>query len=164
MKAAAILPVALLATCLVAACGSPAASPSASPSAATSPTPSAAALVPGCELAPAALVKAHLGLTVNDPVATTTTKVTTCAYAIGSNPYGVLIRFQVGQDLASFATGRASFPDTTSVSGLGDEAYSAVANPYTTLVVRKGSTGILITSQVTFAAERSLMVILLTKV
>ena len=164
MKAAASLPIALLATCLVAACGSPGASPSASPSAPTSPAPSAAALVPGCELAPAALVKAHLGLTVSDPVATTTTKVTTCAYAIGSNPYGVLIRFQVGQDSASFATGRAGFPATANVSGLGDEAYSSVANLYTTLVARKGTTGILITSRATFVGERSLMVVLLSKV
>ncbi len=50
------------------------------------------------------------------------------------------------------------------VSGLADEAYSSVANNYSTLVARKSSTGILITSKATLAAERSLMVILLAKV
>ena len=159
MKAAACLALALLAAWLISACGSPAASP-----AATSPSPSAAATPPGCDLAPASLVKAQLGLTVGDPNVTTVASVTTCAYAVGSNPFGVLIRFQVGQDHGSFATGRAGFPSTVDVSGLGDEAYSSVANNYSTLVARKGSNGILITSRASVAAERSLMVILLTKV
>ena len=166
MKAAAGLPLALLATWLISACGSPTSSPAASgsPSSAASPVPSAEATRPGCDLAPAALVKAQLGLAVNDPNITTTTSVTTCAYAVGSNPFGVLIRFQVRQDQGSFATGRAGFPATADVSGLGDEAYSSVANSYSTLVARKGSSGILITSRATVAAERSLMVILLSKV
>ena len=169
MKAAAALPLALVATWLITACGSPTASPAASaspssaPSSAPSPVPSAAATRPGCDLAPAALVKAQLGLTVSDPNVTTTTQVTTCAYAVGSNPFGVLIRFQVNQDQGSFATGRAGFPSTVDVSGLGDEAYSSVANGYSTLVARKGSIGILITSRATLTAERSLMVILLSK-
>lgn len=162
MKAAASLPLALVATWLITACGSPS-SPGATTSS-PSPAASAAATTPGCDLAPAALVKAHLGLTVNDPIVTTTSSVTTCAYAVGSNAFGVLIRFQVRQDSASFATGRAGFPATATVGGLGDEAYSSSANLYQTLVARKGSTGILITSRANLAAERSLMVVLLTKV
>jgi len=167
MKVAAGLPLALLATWLISACGSPTASPggaTASPGPVGSPVPSASASNPGCDLAPAALVKAQLGLAVNDPVVTTTSQVTTCAYAVGSNPFGVLMRFQVRQDQGSFAAGRAGFPATVDVSGLGDEAYSSVANLYSTLVARKGSTGILITSRASLAAERSLMVILLAKV
>ncbi len=167
MKAEAGLALALLATWLVSACGSPTASPvasSPSPSTAGTPVPSAAPSNPGCDLAPAALVKAQLGLAVNDPNVTTTSQVTTCAYAVGSNPFGVLIRFQVRQDQGSFAAGRAGFPATVDISGLGDEAYSSVANNYSTLVALKGSTGILITSRATVAAERSLMVILLAKV
>ena len=167
MKAAAGLTLAFLAIWLIGACGSPTASPggaTASPSPAGSPVPSASASNPRCDLAPAAVVKAQLGLAVNDPVVTTTSQVTTCAYAVGSNPFGVLIRFQVRQDSGSFATGRAGFPATVDVSGLADEAYSSVANYYSTLVARKSSTGILITSKATLDAERSLMVILLAKV
>ena len=167
MKAAAGLPLALLATWLIGACGSPTASPAAtgaSPSPAPSTVPSASATRPGCDLAPAALIKEQLGLAVSDPNVTTTTQVTTCAYAMGSNPFGVLLRFQVRQDEASFRAGRAGFKDTVNVSGLGDEAYSSAQNAYSTLVVRKGTIGILITSRATLAAERSLIVILLAKV
>jgi len=167
MKAAAGLSLALLATWLISACGSPTASPGAattSPSAAFSPVPSAPASNPGCDLAPASLVKAQLALAVSDPKVTATTSVTTCSYSVGSNPFGVLIRLQVREDSGSFASGRAAFPATADVSGLGDQAYSSVANNYSTLVALKGSTGILITSRATLAAERSLMVILLAKV
>jgi hypothetical protein len=164
MKAGASLPLAFLAACSLSACGS---SPAATP-ATTSPSPtpvaSAVATKPGCDLAPGSLVAAQLGMQVGDPRATTTTLVTVCMYAMGSNPAGVIIRFQTSEDHASFLTGKGGFPSTSNVGGVGDEAYSAVLASFTTLVARKGTVEILITAKAGADAERGLMLNLLGKV
>jgi hypothetical protein len=85
-------------------------------------------------------------------------------YAVGSNPSGVIIRFQIHEDHAGYMRGRAGFSSTSDVSGVGDEAYSAVIASYTTLVARKGTVEILLTAKAALASEKSLMLILLSAV
>jgi hypothetical protein len=160
MKAGAGLSLALLSACVLSACGAAPAATSGSPS----PAASAAATKPGCDLAPGSLVTAQLGVAVGDPEVTTTTLVTTCLYPAGSNPAGVIIRFQIREDHAGFLVGRAGFSSSADVSGVGDEAYSNVLASITTLVARKGTVEILITAHAGLPAERSLMLILLAKV
>jgi hypothetical protein len=163
MRARASLPLALLTACALSACGS---SSTSSPGAA-SPSPSPVASVaakPGCDLAPGSLVTQQLGVSVGDPKVTTTTLVTVCQYTVGSNPSGVLIRFQIHADHAGYSHGREALSDSADVSGVGDEAYTIVIAAYRTLVARKGTVEILITSKAGLAAERGLMLILLAKV
>lgn len=151
-------PLAFLAACVLAACGS-----SPTPSAgglSPSPVVSAAAVTPGCNLVPGSLVTAQLGIAVGNPRATTTALVTTCMYTVGSNPSGIIIRFQTHEDHAGFIDGKSNFNSTTDVSGVGDEAYSSVLASYTALVARKGTVEIEITSKAALAKERSLMLAL----
>ncbi len=155
MKAA---PLAFLAACVLAACGS-----SPAPSAgglSPSPVVSAAAATPGCNLVPGSLVTAQLGIAVGNPRVTTTPLVTTCMYAVGSNPSGIIIRFQIHEDHAGFINGKSKFNSTTDVSGVGDEAYSSKLASYTSLVARKGTVEIQIISKASLAAERGLMLAL----
>lgn len=142
------------------ACGSAPAATSSSPT----PAVSAVAAKPGCDLAPASLITEHLGVAVGDPKVTTTTLVTVCMYAVGSNQSGVLIRFQIHEDHAAYMQGRVAMSGTSDVSGVGDEAYSVVIASYGTLVARKGTVEILLTAKAGLAAEKDLMLILLSKV
>ena len=64
------------------------------------------------------------------------------------------------EDHAGFIDGKSNFNSTTDVSGVGDEAYSSVLASYTTLVARKGTVEIEITSKASLAAERALMLTL----
>ena len=155
MKAA---PLAFLAACILSACGSSPA-PSASGSS-PSPLASSATKSPNCDLVPGSLVTAQLGIAVGNPKATTTPLVTTCMYAVGSNPSGMIIRFQIHEDHASFMVGKGNFNSTSDVIGVGDEAYSSKLATYTALVARKGTVEIEITSKASLAAERGLMLAL----
>jgi hypothetical protein len=85
-------------------------------------------------------------------------------YVVGSNPSGVIIRFQIHSDHASFLNGKANFNSTSNVSGVWDEAYSSVLATYTALIARKGTVEIEITSKAALAAERGLMLTLLAEV
>jgi hypothetical protein len=85
-------------------------------------------------------------------------------YAVGANPSGVVIRFQIHEDHAGFVDGKSNFNSTTDVSGVGDEAYSSMLATYTALVARKGTVEIEITSKAGLAAERRLMLLLLAEV
>jgi hypothetical protein len=160
MKARATLSLVLLAACVLSGCGSSPAATSRSPT----PAVSAESIRPGCELVPGSLVTEKLGITVGDPTAHSTILVTSCLYAIGSNPNGVVIRFQIDDDHALFVDGKSDFPSTSDVSGVGDEAYSAVLASYTTLIARKGTIEIEITSKAALATEKGLMLDLLAKV
>jgi hypothetical protein len=155
---------ALLVALVLAACGS---SSVAAPGAA-SPTPSRAPAKPGCDLAPASTVKAHLGVQAAEPRATTNGPVTVCAYAVGGNENGVIVRFQTGFSHSAFLTGRDGFTQsgqpTADVAGVGDEAYSSALADFNTLVARKGTVEILITAEASVDAERGLMLELLAKV
>jgi len=160
MKAGTRLSLTLIAAVVLFACGSSPAATSGPPS----PAASVAATNPGCDLAPGSLVTAQLGVAVGDPRATTTSLVTTCMYTVGSNPSGVIIRFQINEDHAGYSLGMAAFSSTSDVSGVGAEAYSAVIASYTTLVARKGTVEILLTAKAVLGAEKGLMLILLSKV
>lgn len=162
MKEAARLPLAFLVVWLLSACGG---SPSAAPGTASpSASPAASAKAPGCDLVPGSLVTAQLGIAVGNPKATSNPLVITCMYAVGANPSGVIIRFQIHEDHASFVDGKSKFNSTTDVSGVGDEAYYAMLATYTALVARKGTVEIEITSKAGLAAERRLMLTLLGEV
>lgn len=162
MRAPAGLAFGLLAACALAACGS---TPSTGASSSSpSPAASVAAAKPGCDLVPGSLVTGKLGITVGDPKVTATTLVTTCMYTVGANPSGVVIRFQTHEDHAGFVNGKSKFLSTSDVSGVGDEAYTAVLANYTTLVARKGAVEIEVTSKATLGAEKDLMLTVLAKV
>ena len=156
------LHLALLVALLVSSCGG---SPSAAPGASSpSASPAASATTPGCNLVPGSLVTAQLGIAVGNPKVTSNPLVTTCAYAVGANPSGVLIRFQIHENHASFVDGKSKFNTTTDVSSVGDEAYYSVLASYTALVARKGTVEIEITSKASLTAERRLMLMLLAEV
>jgi hypothetical protein len=162
MKSWAGLPLGVLAAFALAGCGSSPSSGATRPS--SSPVASIAAAKPGCDLVPGSLVTEKLGISVGDPRVTANALVTTCMYAVGSNPSGVIIRFQIHSDHASFLNGKANFNSTSNVSGVGDEAYSSVLATYTALIARKGTVEIEITSKAALAAERGLMLTLLAEV
>jgi hypothetical protein len=146
--------------------GSPTGSPSGGPTSgqpSLSPTPTPAGVSIGCALAPASEVSAALGISASNPSTTNNSPVTICTY-----PGGALVRFQTGEDAASFAVGEAGFgqhgESVSDVSGLGDAAYSSSIAGSNTLVTLKGSLEILITSSASLANERVLMQELLARV
>jgi len=127
--------------------------PSALPGA-TATTPAAAA-GPSCTVATAALVGAKLGFGLSGPNVDRGPAATICTYDNPANrARSATVQITAGATAASFAQTRSGFAthgETVSdVAGLGDEAYSAtlsVANvTNTTLVARKGSTEVLITT------------------
>jgi hypothetical protein len=131
--------------------------PSALDPSASASTSSTAPVVAGpqCTVATAALVGARLGFTLTGPNIDRGPAATICTYDNPSNQsQSATVQITTGATPAGFANGRRGFAghgETVSdVAGLGDEAYSAtlsVANvTNTTLVVRKGSNEVLITT------------------
>ena len=147
----------LLATAFVVfgatACSSSSGSTSATTSGATSPTTTAAttAAAPSCDLVSAEKVNAALGTTVGAPTSVVNGSVTVCTYkqSIGE----VIVRFDTASSPSAFAAGKAGMTahsePVTAISGFGDEAYTSTIGTGTyatnTIVVRKGSTELLIT-------------------
>jgi len=122
-----------------------------------SASPSTAAAVPGpqCTVATAALVSAKLGFTLTGPNLDHGPAATICTYDSPSNQsQSATVQITTGATPASFAKGRTGFAghgETVSdIAGLGDQAFSAtlsMANvTNTTLVARKGSNEVLITT------------------
>jgi len=120
-----------------------------------------------CSGYPPAVVGAALGLTLtlaNDYGAGGTN--TICQYESKQPPGAVMLRAQTGQDAAGFAKGRASYEShgmrTTEVVGVGDEAFSssstAMKHTITTLVARRGSLEITVSSPVGLEREKALLV------
>lgn len=107
---------------------------------------------PSCNLASAKRVKSALGITVASPSATKNRTVTVCQFRSKS---GLLVRFQTNESASLFAVGRKSFEKhgepTKTVNGLGAKAYSSSAGGFTTIVVLKNSTELLITANVSLA-------------
>jgi hypothetical protein len=95
-----------------------------------------------------------LGLNVQSPSSQVNGTVTVCTYS--GSPGPVTIRFQTGEDTATFAAGKQGFQQqgepTTDVPGLGDAAYSSTRGSgqfqNNTIVVLKGSVQLLITAPV----------------
>jgi hypothetical protein len=121
----------------------------------TSATMSAGPAGPQCTVATAALVGGKLGYALTGPNVDKGPAATICTY---DNPSSQLqsatVQITAGATPASFTTGRNGFTGhgevVADVPGVGDQAYSAtlaVANvTNTTLVARKGSYEVLITT------------------
>jgi ABC-type Fe3+-hydroxamate transport system substrate-binding protein len=151
----------------LAACGS---SKSSSSSSASGNTSGGSSKAKDCSSVPAATVNQYLGTNYGEPDANKNGSIVVCQYSAEAGTTAI-IRFVSDSNADDFSTGKQGFSSagqsTTDVSGLGDEAYSSAMGgtglvPATnTLVARKGSTEILITSQAAADKERSLMTHLL---
>jgi len=112
---------------------------------------------------PASLVNTSLGSDVGAPAQTLNDSVTVCEYK-GAKAGHVIVRFQTGEDAASFAAGRQGFDSngepTKTVTGFADEAYSSTLGTsdlaVITLVARTGPVEILVTSGASLDAEKAL--------
>ena len=130
----------------------------------------AAAPGPPCTIATAALVSAKLGFALTGPNVDRGPAATICTYDNPSSPaQSATVQITAQATPASFAAGRNGFAGhgevVSDVSGLGDQAYSAtlsVANvTNTTLVARKGSNEVLITTTAPAGAVPGLMAAIL---
>ena len=121
---------------------------------------------PACTVVTAALVSGKLGFDLTGPNLDRGPAATICTYDNPSDrAQSATVEITNGATAASFATGRNAFAShretVTGVAGLGDEAYSAslsMANiTNTTLVARKGSVEVLITTTAPAARVPALM-------
>jgi hypothetical protein len=120
---------------------------------------------PSCALAPASLVNATLGVSMNNPTETVNSVVTVCNYAPGSGSGGVTVRFQTNEDAAGFEVGKSGFTDSdqpvTDIPGFFDQAFSSTLGRgeivVNTVVARQGSVEILVTSHATIDKEKELV-------
>jgi hypothetical protein len=107
---------------------------------------------PSCNLASAKRVKSALGITVASPSVTKNRTVTVCQFR---SKLGLLVRFETNESASLFAVGRKSFEKhgeaTKTVNGLGTKAYSSSAGGFTTIVVLKNNTELLVTAKVSLA-------------
>jgi hypothetical protein len=119
-----------------------------------------------CGAVPASLVNETLGTTVREADVTDNKTVIVCRYepTTGSGP-GVLVRFQNPDDAASFKVAKEGYTknglETKDVPGFADEAFSNTIGTgailTNTLVARKGSVQILLTSGATIDKEKALL-------
>lgn len=154
----------LLAGCTQSTAGTGAADPSASADANGDTDSSAPATQPACTMVSAAVVKTNLGIDVQEPTQSTNDTVIGCAYAPSTDGRTIVVRFQIGQDAATFARGRQGVDGSgqpTSDVDLFDGGYSSstefgdiVTN---TLVARKGSIEMLVTADASLDAEKTLV-------
>ena len=122
-----------------------------SSTASTSTTAASTASSHSCSSVTAAMVNAALGTSVGDPTTTLNGPVTVCTYK--SSTGQVIVRFQSGTTPASFESAKSQFTahgePVTTVTGLGDEAYSSTigtgSEAINSIVVLKGSEELLIT-------------------
>ena len=117
--------------------------------------PSGGAAGPPCTVATAALVSSKLGFSLTGPNLDRGPAATICTYDNPSDrAQSATVQITSGATPAGFAQTRKGFAghgeSVTDIPGLGDEAYSAtltMANvTNTTLVARKGSTEVLVTT------------------
>lgn len=125
---------------------------------------------PPCTIATAALVGGKLGFPLTGPNVDRGPAATICTYDNPANQaQSATVQITAGATPASFAKGRTGFAGhgevVADVTGLGDQAYSAtlaVANvTNTTLVARKGTNEVLITTTAPAAAVPGLMTAIL---
>jgi hypothetical protein len=120
-----------------------------------------------CDLAPPSLIKSTLGLDVADPSANNNASVLVCTYppAPGGSKT-VILRFDTESTAAQFKSTRDGYApqnmQTTDYPGFGDEAYTntiSVSNlniTTNTLVARKGTVELLVSSSASFDQEKAL--------
>jgi hypothetical protein len=159
----ALLASGVAATLLLSACGPSAKTPSSDGTAAAAGGGGAggAGAKKTCAVAPASLINSALGRTVGDPEEQDNGTVTVCTYTGGGT---TIVRFDTATDAGSFATEKQGFApqgmQTVDISGFGDEAYSAVLSAAgittNTVVVRKGSVEVLVTSSASIDQEKAL--------
>ncbi|MFG2040438.1 hypothetical protein [Dactylosporangium sp. NPDC048998] len=112
-----------------------------------------------CAIAPASLINSTLGITAGDPEEQDNGSVTVCTYS-GTT----IVRFDTATDAAAFATEKQTYAPhgmkTTDIPGFADEAYyatlSAVGITTNTVVARKGSIEVQISSKATVDQEKAL--------
>ncbi len=108
---------------------------------------------PSCALAPPALIKKYLGLTVYEPREALNPPVTVCSY-FTSSAGSMIVRFEVDVSAEAFLATRegldAGGQDTEDLKGLGDDAFTSTIGAGTivanTVIAIKGSTEVLVTS------------------
>ena len=97
-------------------------------------------------------MKSTLSITVASPSVTKNRTVTVCQFRSKS---GLLVRFETNESASLFAVGRKSFEKhgeaTKTVNGLGTKAYSSSVGGFTTIVVLKNNTELLVTAKVSLA-------------
>ncbi len=78
---------------------------------------------------------------------------------------GLLVRFETNETVSLFAVGRRSFEKhgeaTKTVNGVGTKAYSSTAGRFTTIVVLKNNTELLVTAKVSLAKIVALVKLIL---
>lgn len=149
---------------------SPSSSSSSSPAGAGPAAPEGAPAGPACTVATAALVGGKLGFTLAAPNVDRGPTATVCTFDSPSDrSQSATIQVQTRATAESFAKGREGFAThgepVAAVAGLGDEAYTATLtvakSTNTTLVARKGTIEVLITTTAPADRLRSLMTALL---
>ena len=128
---------------------------------------------PTCNLMPAPMVNAALGTDLGNPTQNSDGDTVECEFQ-GTKAGAVTIRIQKGDDATAFAVERKTFQasgqPTKDYAGFGDEAYTNIKKmplglpDVNTLVARKGSVDILVSSSASIAAERTLEQQLFAKV
>jgi hypothetical protein len=118
-----------------------------------------------CDLAPASLLKQTLGVDVGAAQPNDNGSVHVCTYSPAPGATGtVIVRFDTATGADQFKSERDAYAtqnmQTADYPGFGDEAYtntiSAIGITTNTLVTRKGSVEILISSPASFDQEKSL--------
>ena len=131
----------------------------------TSAAPGAIAPAGGCDLAPVPLVQEKLGLTaIKGPFSNMKAGGLVCEYNKADGPPALTLQMNSAATAESFARTRDGFTKNRApvapITGLGDEAFSSTFTFTTTshtLVVRKGTTEVLMTSNASAEAIRALM-------
>ena len=116
-----------------------------------------------------AAISSTLGITYGDLIQNNTAKERNCNYAPSSVETGLAaVSFQIMAGAGDFAGVKAGFSagrTVTSISGLGDEAFSSALNagpsPKNTVAARKGVLLILVSSFATVDKEKALVASLL---
>lgn len=163
----------LAAVFVLAGCGggSSSSQQAAAPSAAVRSNAGSSSLT--CNLVPASMVNAVLGTDLGNPTQSSGGNAVACEFQ-GTKAGAVTIRIQKGDDATAFAAERKTFQasdqPTKDYAGFGDEAYTNTKKmplglpDVNTLVARKGSVEILVSSSAGIAAERTLEQQLFAKV
>jgi hypothetical protein len=128
----------------------------------TTATQRPAGAPPSCATAPQSLVGETLGVSVTAPKESTAEFVVVCEYGSGTK-----VRFQSSVDSDRFAQGKSRLAENgqtaSDLAGLGDEAYTSSLRTANTVVARKGTVEILVTSTASHDAAKKLITSLFAK-
>ncbi len=120
---------------------------------------------PGCALAPAALIKTTLGMSLREPTESFDDTEIDCTYVpVQESDLTILLRFRLGQDHASFVTYRTDSETngepTTDITDVGDEAYFSTTEFGVTIThtvaARKGSVVLIVSAPTSLDSVKNL--------